>query len=98
MIARADAMSSARTNGGSSCARRRSCTASAVTSIAITLAPAFQKIDQYQHAQRQHEQHDRYGGGLAIAKLFQRGDDQYRRDLCLEWHVAGDKTYRAVLP
>ena len=66
-------------------------------SRAMPLAPALEQVDEHQHRERDHQQHDGDGGRLAVGELLQPGDDQHRRDLRLVRHVAGDEHHRAVL-
>src|SRR5262245_20480670 len=86
-----------RTAGGSSGALRRTPKVAAGVSSAITVTPTFQHIDQHEHEERDGQQHDGDGRRLAVTELFERRDDEHRRDFRLERHVARYKDDRPVL-
>src|SRR5690349_17981815 len=46
-------------------------------------ARAFEEVDDHQHRERDHQQHDRDRRRLAVGELLQPGHDQDRRDLGL---------------
>src|SRR5262245_49734592 len=66
------------------------------SSALISSAPTFHHIDQKQRQERQHQQHHSDRGRFAVRELLEACDDQYRRDLRLERHVAADEYDRAV--
>src|SRR5262249_38174955 len=84
---------SRRTIGGSSWARRGVLAALAM----VAGTPAFEEVDGEQGDERDREQDDGDGGCLGVAELLETGDDEHRRDLGPERHVARDEDHRAVL-
>src|SRR5215467_14929066 len=66
-------------------------------SVFMTHAPAFDHVDQYQHCERQNEQHHRNCGGFTVSKLLETRDDQYWSNFCLIRLVARYENDRAVL-
>src|SRR5262249_24974016 len=84
------------TQGGSSWARRG--TLRRMGSAMMTCAPALEQIDREEGRERHREQHDGDRRGFAVGELLEPRDDEHRRDLGLERHVAGDEDDRAVLP
>src|SRR6185436_1867433 len=66
-------------------------------SALMTDARAFEEVDDHQHGERDHQQHDGDRGRLAVGELLEARHDQDRRDLGLVGHVAGHEDDRAVL-
>src|SRR5215211_7974818 len=60
-------------------------------------AEGLQAIYGEQRQEGDREHHRRDGGGAGIVELLELGDDEQRRDLRDERHVAGDEDHRAVL-
>src|SRR5262249_8703196 len=97
MIATGVPMSSRRTMGGSSCARRWAAEATAGSAM-VARAPSFDEVDAEERDERDQQQDDGDRGRLGVVELLEPRDHEDRRDLGLERHVAGDEDDRAVLP
>ena len=63
----------------------------------MALAPPFQQVDQRPAARTTRPAARRRWRSPRVGELLQPGDDQHRRDLRLERHVARDEDDRAVL-
>src|SRR5438552_5862593 len=80
MMRSAVAISAIRTAGGSSCAAVMFRGVVAVSGMAL-FAPAFEKVDQEERHERDHQLHHRDRGRLAVRELFHARDDHQRCDL-----------------
>src|SRR5262245_22176528 len=65
-------------------------------SALITRAPTLDQVDQQQREERQHQQHHRDRRRFAVREFLEPRDDQDRRDLRFERHVAADEHDGAV--
>src|SRR5438093_11175172 len=62
-----------------------------------TFAPPLEQVDDDEHGEGDHEEHDGDGRRLRVGKLLEPRDDQHGRDLGLERHVARHEHDGAVL-
>src|SRR6266446_4640422 len=62
-----------------------------------TFAPPLEQVDDDEHGEGDHEEHDGDGGRLRVGELLEPRDDEHGCDLGLERHVARHEHDRAVL-
>src|SRR2546430_669948 len=53
-----------------------------------TFAPPLEQVDDDEHGEGDHEEHDGDGGRLRVGELLEPRDDEHGCDLGLERHVA----------